>query len=415
MKPGKYAIRITMLVLFLGIVAYFGIYIYNSFNDTVELATVYTTTEEDRTEVSGFLIRDEQVLDQAPGALMEIVLNEGEKVEVGGVVARIYSTEEAVERQKEIAKLEDELKQLQALNSGGVSGDVLELDRQIESLILSIHRDTAAGSFEDLDEDAANLKYLTFRRDYLYGSDSANLSQDISTLANQLARLQSQTSGDTREVTSSISGTYSGYVDGYETFLTVDKLTGVKPSTLKAWESLATQVESDQYIGKLIVGQTWYYAAVMSAEDAGRMGDTVTLRFTNGFKSDIKMTVESISEEEDGQVAVVFSTNDYLTQTTQMRYQAADVVYDSTSGLLVPLSAVRIQNKTDDQGNTISQEGVYVVVGNRAEWKAVKVLFTGEDYCLVKPADEGSSDALRSGDTVIAKGKNIYDGKVIVK
>ena len=415
MKPGKYAIRITMLVLFLGIVAYFGIYIYNSFNDTVELATVYSSTEEDRAEVSGFLIRDEQVLDQAPGALMEIVLNEGEKVKVGGVVARIYSTEEAVERQKEIAKLEDELKQLKALSSGGVSGDVLELDKQIESLILSIHQNTAAGSYESLNGDAEDLKYLVFRRDYLYDSDSSNLTQDIADLGNRLAQLESQTGGDTRQVTTKISGTYSGYVDGYETLLTVDKLSGVKPSTLKAWENLATEVESDQYIGKLIVGQTWYYVATMSPEDAARVGDRVTLRFASGFKSDIPMQVESISEEEDGQVAVVFSTNDYLTQTTQMRYQAADVVYDSTSGLLVPLSAVRIQNKTDDQGNTVSQEGVYVVVGNRAEWKAVKVIFTGEDYCLVKPSDEGSSDALRSGDTVIAKGKNIYDGKVIAK
>ena len=415
MKPGKYAIRITMLVLFLGIVAYFGIYIYNSFNDTVELATVYSSTEEDRAEVSGFLVRDEQVLDQAPGALMEIVLNEGEKVKVGGVVARIYSTEEAVERQKEIAKLEDELKQLKALSSGGVSGDVLELDKQIESLILTIHQNTAAGSYESLNNDAENLKYLVFRRDYLYDSDSSNLTQDISDLGNRLAQLESQTGGDTREVTTKIAGTYSGYVDGYETLLTVDKLSGVKPSTLKAWENLATEVESDQYIGKLIVGQTWYYVATMSPEDAARMGERVTLRFASGFKSDIPMKVESISEEEDGQVAVVFSTNDYLTQTTQMRYQAADVVYDSTSGLLVPLSAVRIQNKTDDQGNTVSQEGVYVVVGNRAEWKEVKVIFTGEDYCLVRPSNEGSSDALRSGDTVIAKGKNIYDGKVIAK
>ncbi len=415
MKPGKYAIRITMLVLFLGIVAYFGIYIYNSFSDAIELATVYSSTEEDRAEAFGFLVRDEQVLDQAPGALMEIVLDEGEKVEVGGVVARIYSTEEAAERQKEIADLEAELAQLQALSSGGVSGDVVDLDKQIEDLMLSIHQNVANGGFEDLDNNADSLKYLVLRRAYLYNSEGSNLSADISALANRLATLESQTSGDTRQVTTQISGTYSGYVDGYETFLTVDKLTGVTPSTLAAWESLAAEVETDQYIGKLILGQTWYYVATMAAEDAARLGETVVLRFTSNFKSDITMTVESVSEEENGQVAVVFSANKYLTQTTQMRYQAADVVYDSTSGLLVPLSAVRIQTEVDDSGNTVSQEGVYVVVGNRAEWKAVTVLFTGEDYCLVKAADEGSADALRSGDTVIAKGKNIYSGKVIAE
>jgi hypothetical protein len=415
MKPGKYAVRITMLVLFFGIIAYFGIYIYNSLNDSVELCTVYSTTEEDRAEASGFLIRDEQVLDQAPGALMEIVLSEGEKVEVGGVVARIYSSEEAAARQEEIASLEDELAQLQALSTSGISGDAVELDREIETLMRTIHQSAASASFEELDDDAAQLKYQTLRRDYLYTSDTGDLDADITAVANQLASLQSQNSGSTKAVTTTISGTFSGYVDGYESFLTLDKLDDVTPTTLANWEKLAGQVEAEQYIGKLILGQNWYYVATMNAEDAQRMGTTVTLRFTSTFKTDITMTVESISEEEDGQVAVVFSTNDYLTQTTQMRYQSADIVYDTQSGLLVPLSAVRIETTTDDEGHTQSQEGVYVVVGNRAEWKTVTVIYTGEDYCLVKPTDEGSSDALRSGDTVVARGKNIYSGKVITQ
>jgi hypothetical protein len=415
MKPGKYAIRITMLVLFLGIVAYFGIYIYNSLNDAVELCTVYTATEEDRAEASGFLVRDEQVLDQATSSLMEVVLGEGEKVGVGGVVARIYSSEEAAARQKEIAELEVELAQLQSLSSSGISGDAVALDQEIEDLMLDIHQNAATGSFEDMDDDAASLKYKTLRREYLYASESSSLESDISEMANRLATLQGQNNGATQAVITQVSGTFSGYVDGYEQILTVDKLKGVTPDTLEGWERMAQDVEADQYIGKLILSQTWYYVATMDAEDASRLGSSVTLRFTSSFKSDITMTVESISQEESGEVAVVFSTNQYLTQTTQMRYQSADIVYDSQSGLLVPLSAVRIQNTVDADGNTSSQEGVYVVVGNRAEWKEVTVLQTGEDYCLVQPLDEGSSDALRSGDTVIARGKNIYSGKVIVE
>jgi hypothetical protein len=330
-------------------------------------------------------------------------------------VARIYSSEEAAARQEEIASLEDELAQLQALSTSGISGDAVELDREIETLMRTIHQSAASASFEELDDDAAQLKYQTLRRDYLYTSDTGDLEADITAVANQLASLQSQNSGSTKAVTTTISGTFSGYVDGYESFLTLDKLDDVTPTTLANWEKLAGQVEAEQYIGKLILGQNWYYVATMNAEDAQRMGTTVTLRFTSTFKTDITMTVESISEEEDGQVAVVFSTNDYLTQTTQMRYQSADIVYDTQSGLLVPLSAVRIETTTDDEGHTQSQEGVYVVVGNRAEWKTVTVIYTGEDYCLVKPTDEGSSDALRSGDTVVARGKNIYSGKVITQ
>ncbi len=412
MKPGKYAMRITMLVLFIGIVAYFGIYIYQNLNNIVELTVVYTGSEEDTAEVSGFVVRDEYVIDEAASSMMEVVLNEGEKVAVGGEVAKIYASEEAVARQQQIAALEEELAQLQTLSSGSTSSDAVVLEQSIEDMMLQIHKDLADGSYTTLDEDAESLKTLVLQQNYL-SDDSLDLETAITSLANQIATLQSSASSDTRTVTAEVSGTYSSYVDGYEGILTVDELTGLTPSTLEKWEALASTVTAEQYIGKLIAGQTWYYAALMDADEASRLGSTVTLRFTSDFTESITMTVESVSEASDGKVAVVFSSIEYLTQTTTLRYQAADIVYDRITGIEIPLSALRIQSTENEDGTSTSEMGVYVLVGNNVEWKPVNVLYTGEDYCLVEPTDASDSDALRSGDTVISKGKNIYSGKVI--
>ena len=414
MKPGKYAIRITMLVLFFGIVAYFGIYIYQSLNNIIELEEVHTSTAGDIAEVSGFLVRDEYVIDEAASSLMEVLLNEGEKVAYGGEVALIYSTEEAVERQQEIQALEEELARLQAISTGNSSSDILALDQEIEDMILALHKDLADGSYSTLDEDAESLISLILEQNY-YSDEDTDLDSAITALANEIAVLESTVSSDTRTVTAEVSGTYSGYVDGYEDILTIDTLETLTPSVISGWEDLSASVTAEQYIGKLIAGQCWYYAVVMDADEAERMDDTVTLQFTSDFTDPITMSVEYISDEENGKVAVVFCTYDYLTQTTTMRYQAAEIVYDEITGIEIPLSALRIESETDEDGVTTTQEGVYVVVGNSAEWKPVNVLYTDTEaeICLVEPTDATDSDALRDGDTVIVKGKNIYEGKVI--
>jgi putative membrane fusion protein len=405
MKQGTKAIWFTMLVLFLGILAYCGIYLYRSFNAEETVTTVYTYTAEDRIEVTGYLVRSETVIGGASSELMEVVLDEGEKVAKGGTVANIYSSQEAASRQKEMDSIISQLERLENLDSGSsYSSDSKALDESIVNAIIRLREDLATDSGRDLSGDSDTLQDLVFEREYLY-SGTGNLAEDISNLASQLSKLQSASTGGSQKVTASLSGIYSSTVDGYENVLTPDSLTDLTPSVLASWEGTQETVDDKSTIGKLIDSQTWYYATTMDEEDAQRMGSTVTLRFTSDFTDEITMTVKSISQAEDGQVAVVFSTNKYLTQTTQLRYQSADLVYDSTTGLRVPLSAIQV----DETG----QQGVYVITGTQHEWKPVNVIYRDDEFCLVESTEEGKATALHSGDTVVVKGKNIEDGKVI--
>ena len=58
--------------------------------------------------------------------------------------------------------------------------------------------------------------------------------------------------------------------------------------------------------------------------------------------------------------------------------------------------------------------GVYCVDGENAAFRPVTLVYQGEGYALVTPA-EGVADTrtLRAGDQVIATSKELYDGKVI--
>ena len=147
---------------------------------------------------------------------------------------------------------------------------------------------------------------------------------------------------------------------------------------------------------------------VLPAEQAAALKDMgrVDVRLAKGFDQSIRMNVVSVSREENGQAAVVLSSTRYLAQTTLLRHQAADAVLHTYQGLRVPADALRVSA----DGTT----GVYCVDGENASFRPIELVYQGEGYALVKPA-EGVRDTqtLRSGDQVIATSGELYDGKVI--
>ena len=130
------------------------------------------------------------------------------------------------------------------------------------------------------------------------------------------------------------------------------------------------------------------------------------------------MTVEKISKPEDDMVTVIFSSNRYLSQTTLLRRQSVELIFDSWSGLRIPKSALRLVEKTvrDEQTGEIrptTSLGVYTLVNGRAEFKEVTVLKEGKDYYVVDPVQIGRR-TLRVGDEIITQATDLQDGQRIV-
>ena len=124
--------------------------------------------------------------------------------------------------------------------------------------------------------------------------------------------------------------------------------------------------------------------------------------------------------EEDGQCAVVLSTDRYLSETTLLRRQTVELVFDSREGIRVPTESIRVveQTVTDPETEEESQvltTGVFVLVGQQAEFKPVTVVEQMEEFALVVPADGVSdSEALRAGDQIILSSVELTDGAVIL-
>ena len=271
---------------------------------------------------------------------------------------------------------------------------------------------------------AAALETYVLKREYTY-SGEGDVEEQLAGLADQIRTLSASTRQSSTAVTVQEGGYYSALVDGYESVLTPDMLEELSPGQLR---SVSPDSSRTSNAGKIIYGNQWHYVALLSEADAGQLweGAEVSLRFVSGLEKDVPMTVERISTAENGQRLVVLSADRYLSVTTLLRDQSAQIILQSYSGIRVPKTAVRVLDVTREneagEEEAVSLTGVYCRVGAAARFKPVDILYQGEDYYLVSPAPDrmGSLSetgrelrTLRNGDEVVVTAKDRYDGKVI--
>ena len=401
MKKTSPLMKILPIAVLAAVLVYFAVQLYNYLSDPVNTTLVTEGQAEDTIALNGWLLRDEEVLPAQSGTLSR-VRQEGERVGVGQVLARIYANDGALQTVSQIETLELQLQQLQYALPSYLNPDAaLKLDTSITGDILTLRQALTGGDYTAAEGDIAPLKAAVLKRDHPYASQE-EIQTEIKSVEGQIKSLEASLSGTT--VTARASGTYSAVCDGYETVLTKAFLEEVTPGKL----ARLRPVDEQSNMGKLIYGDTWYYVVTLPEEQASYLKSqgAVTLRFAKGFDQNIRMQVVAVSAPEDGQAAVTLSCRKYLAQTTLLRHQAADVILRTYEGLRVPSNALRVS----EEGVT----GVYCVDGSTAAFRPVTVLYQGQGYALVQPA-EGVSDTrtLRVGDEVIATAGTLSDGKVI--
>ena len=299
------------------------------------------------------------------------------------------------------------------------------LDESILQSLASLRFASASGSYRQLDDDVMELKSQVLKRSYTYGEglDSSQLSALRQSLIEEYRALRTQSSSVTSRITAPAAGVFSSLADGYESLLTPALLETITPGQLSQLDRQRPQPDAGA-VGKLVTDATWYFVCAMGEEEAGRLieGRTVTVRFSRDWSGEVDMKVERVGETpENGRVAVVLSSDRYLSETTLLRKQTVELVFDSQTGIRVPTQSVRVEERTvtDPETEEEKQElvtGVYVLVGQQAEFKPVTILAQLEDFALVKSADgSDGKKALRAGDEVILSSVELFDGKVITQ
>ncbi len=393
--------KILSLAVLVAVVTLLGIEGYRYFHRSVSVSVAYTGQVTDSLSVTGWVVRQETPLPDTSGTLLRQV-QEGEKVHAGQTVAMAYASKSALEVVSRLEDTELKLQQLQFARSSFLDSDAaLKVDSDISDSILRLHIATADGDYATATQEMSAMKTAVLKRSYSYES-LEQIDQAIAQTRGDISTLQNQLSGAT-SVKTAVAGVYSGSTDGSEEALTPDFLTDVTPARLDAL-STGSAVKS---AGKIITDNTWYFAANIPAQQARELqvGQEVTLRLSKGLQQDTPAYVQSISAEEDGQVAVVLSCTRYISQVTLLRHQQGEILLREYKGLRVPSAALRMDE--DGSLQLFCRLGAYVYS------KPVDLVYRGDGFCLVRSA-QGAADEriLRQGDLVISTARALTDGMI---
>ena len=417
MRRTSLATRILMLLVCLGVTAYFGYQSLRYMKDPFTTAAAYGCTVDETVSASGYVVRSERVLEDNDSGLLRLARAEGERVSVGGTVAAVYADQVSLDRQSEIDALEARIEQLEYVQSASLSYEAsAKLDNQIAQDLLAVRTALTAGRLDTVERRGSELRALVMKRDYTYSGGS--LDEQLESLRQELKDLRRQSAGSTRRISAPVSGLYSAVVDGYETVLTPESILEMSPSQLSAVQPDSTV---SSHVGKLILGDSWYYAASLRAGEIKdlREAGSISLRFSKDVARDLDVTIQSVGWEEDGRSVVVFQGKYDLSQLTLLRQQSAEIILNTMTAIRVPQEALRVVPRTvigpDGSETEVQTTGVYCVVGVKAVFKPAEVLYSGEGFVLVQPASSNKKRVLRSGDEVIVTARDLYDGKVVLE
>lgn len=390
--------KIIAAVLFLAFAFYIVSWLWNSTNENIKTEPVQTYAISDSDEADGIVIRDEEVL-YSSKQFLSIQAEDGKEISKGALLAISTDSEEDLQETNHLAELRREISRLETFLSSSASVvDASSREDSIASSARKLSSSVATQDYEATDTAALDLSSLLFMQD---ASDKAEAK--LNKLKAEQESYSTASRDDDAMIEAPSAGIFTRTTDGFESASSAE-VTSISVSGLKDLMNQPSEPEEGAY-GKLIRSFTWHFLALVSDETAKRLseGDSVSLSFSRYYSGLIPATVLSISKEDGGTCAVVFSTKYALSETMAMRHATAEIIFSQSNGLKVPVSAMHV----DDDGNSF----VYCLTAKTVEMKHVEILTSNDEYYLVK--QDTSASALHEGDTLITAGKNLFDGKVL--
>jgi putative membrane fusion protein len=386
------------IAFLLAVVAYIGYQVIANLTQQIRTVDALEVTVEEKLSARGYFIR-EQIPVSGGSGTAEYLVEDGAKVAKNQRVAVLFDGAEAHRAYDEAYQLEERLAAVQYAYSMITSGvDSLKMDQLIFKDILSINENLEKGEAWRVSGDYSALQQLVVSRGATE-ADKEAFEQQIKQLEGEIANAKKQYASGSSNIRAADSGYFVSRLDGYETLLTVDCIDSLTPDDLTALQPAQTDG-----VGSLTTGFRWYYAVVLTEEQADKLQQRKSLEvyFPELSTQSLEMQVNRLETVGEQSILVLESTRmDPLFLTA--REQDIDIVVGRHSGLKVPSQALRQQE---------GEWGVFVLDGSVAVFKPITWNYSTESYFLV-PCAASSKEGLFRYDRVIVQGRNLAENKVV--
>ena len=246
-------------------------------NLTQQIRTVdaLEVTVEDKISARGFFIRQQIPVSGGSGRA-EYLVEDGDKVSKNQRIAVLFDGEETQRAYDQAYQLEQRLAALKYAYSMITSGvDSVKMDRLIFDAMAGLGDDLARGDVSKLTADYSALQQLVVSRGATEDDKEAFEGQ-IAALKKEIAGYQKQYSGGSDNLRAPDAGYFTGGLDGYETVLTYDRLDTLTPQQLQE-----VKPSRQEGVGSITTGFRWYYAVVLSRQEASLLQQRKTVEFSS--------------------------------------------------------------------------------------------------------------------------------------
>lgn len=393
----------------------------------LETQTALESVVYDKIDANSLIVRDEQVINNISNAVTVPCCSDGDKINVGGNVATVFSNSEKAVNYSKYIETQQELSYYENLESQsiGLATDVASINNEIDNTINDYIRAMENSQYDAARSDASEINGKLLRRQLIIG-ENVNLLSVIQDLRNQSQNYASSSIPD-NYITTKESGTFSGYTDSFENIVDYNNVKNLSVDDVQAALKKVSQKNEgtgNQYLGKIIKNYNWYFISVVSSDELKviKKAGKVDVALKNDSETVLQaQVIENQSEVKDGKAVLVLKCNSMNADLASMRNEDIEIRIKEYRGIKVPNSAIHISG---------DEKGVYALISSQVKFRKARVLYSNDDYSVLsyddgieddeeKKAKEDDNipdieDEIALYDKIITQGKDLEDGKVYV-
>lgn len=355
------------------------------------------TISEEET-VSGYIIRDEEVIEEKNKKTIIKIKEEGQRVAKGDSVFRYYSEKEG-ELESKISELDGKIQAVLENEENLLPNDKKLLESQIENELDKVNGQNEISKLSEYKKTISS--YIT-KKAKIIGENSPSGSY-LKGLIEERTSYEEKLKQESEYITAPSAGMVSYKIDGLEKVLTTDNLNTFNKQFLQDLDlKVGKAIASSDVTAKIVNNYNNYIVFNSNSQEAknAKVNDKVNIKVQNDEA--IVAKIQNIIEEDDGSRTIAISVEKNIEELLSYRKISFDIIWWSASGYRVPNSAIKEINN------------VTYVVRNRNGYlnkMAVKVLKQGEDYSIVDTCsrDELLNLGLSSREISDLKTLTLYD------
>lgn len=407
-SPVLKTVLIVLLFLFLTFIVAYPILVFSDVSSDIKTQTVVRRTVYTTIDTEAFAVREETVISNSHSGTLVPVLSNGSKVAIGDTVAEVFTDDAVAENSERLAELKAEIDyymSVQGTGAGTLQSDINFYKNSASDTLLAMTSSIDNDELSSIYDHSRRMRDIITKKHIVTGQNI-----DVSDILTQLRDEYDSLKG--KSVSSSVvaaekSGYYVSSCDGYENFVDFEAVKNMVPHEVKnVLFAENSHVPSDS-VGKIITDFNWYLVCNTTIKELGDIerGDNVVVSFMNSSVRDLTMRVAAVNQSEDNSsVTLVLRCNIMDEDIAALRKATIKIRVESISGLALDRKALRTVD---------SQKGVYIKVGNIAEFRTVNIVYSDENIVIADNSEAKLDNHLELYDEIILEGTDLYDSKLL--